>query len=183
MVGIRDSLSGLASSDNGEDGEDENDEETEQGKLSEDDEPGWVMGTITKPVQQHMKRFWKKQMKFDKLTQPGWGDAADDFLEVDTKSGISELRVPAIVKLQTDDDAAAPALTTFWEPMEWHECVPGLSQVPQGTYRPGSSHIGLGLVKPQSNTTISGLQPAAERDTSPLSKAKSVEPVSFHPCI
>jgi len=28
-------------------GEDEDDEETEQGKLNEDDEPGWVMGTIT----------------------------------------------------------------------------------------------------------------------------------------
>jgi hypothetical protein len=39
LVAIRDSLSDLASSDDGEDGEDENDEETEQGKMSEDDEP------------------------------------------------------------------------------------------------------------------------------------------------
>jgi hypothetical protein len=29
---------------------DDEDEETEQGKLSEDDEPGWVMGTISKMV-------------------------------------------------------------------------------------------------------------------------------------
>jgi len=50
MVAIGDSLSDLASSDNGEDGEDEDDEETEQGKLSEDDTPGWVMGRITKTV-------------------------------------------------------------------------------------------------------------------------------------
>jgi hypothetical protein len=49
MVAIRDSLSDLASSDNGEDGEEE-DEETEQGQLSEDDEPSWVMSTITKTV-------------------------------------------------------------------------------------------------------------------------------------
>ena len=56
LVAIGDSLSDLASSDNGEDAEDENDEETEQGKLSEDYEPGWVMGTITKPVQQRMER-------------------------------------------------------------------------------------------------------------------------------
>jgi len=41
----------------GEDGEDEDDEETEFGQLSEDDEPGWAMGTITKPVQQRMTRF------------------------------------------------------------------------------------------------------------------------------
>jgi len=46
---IRDSLSDVASSDVEEDGEDN--EDTEQGKLSEDDEPGWVMGTISKMVQ------------------------------------------------------------------------------------------------------------------------------------
>ena len=68
---IGDSLSDLASSDDGEDGEDD-DEETEQGKLSEDDEPGWVMGTITKTVQQYMESFRQKQMKLDELTQPGW---------------------------------------------------------------------------------------------------------------
>jgi len=49
MAAIGDSLSDLASSNNGEDGEDE-DEETEQGKLSEDDQPSWVMGTISKTV-------------------------------------------------------------------------------------------------------------------------------------
>ena len=74
-------LSDLASSDNGEDRQDEDDEETERGKLSEDDEPGWVMGTITKTVQQHMERFWQKQMKLEKLTQQGWEDAADHFRE------------------------------------------------------------------------------------------------------
>jgi len=40
MVMIWDSLSDLASSDDGEDGESEDDEHIEQGKLSEDDEPG-----------------------------------------------------------------------------------------------------------------------------------------------
>jgi len=49
MAAIGDCLSDLASSDDGEYGEDE-DEETEQRKLSEDDEPGWVMGTITNTV-------------------------------------------------------------------------------------------------------------------------------------
>ena len=51
LIAIGDSLSDLASSDDGEDGEDEDDEETVMGKLSEDDEPGWVMGTITQTVQ------------------------------------------------------------------------------------------------------------------------------------
>jgi len=54
IFAIRDSLSDLASSNAGEDGDDEDDTETEQGKLSVDDEPGWVTGTIAKTVQQHM---------------------------------------------------------------------------------------------------------------------------------
>jgi hypothetical protein len=71
LVATGDSLSDLESSDDGDDGEDEDDEETEQGKLSEDDEPGWVRGTITNTVQRHMERIRQKQMKLDKLTQPG----------------------------------------------------------------------------------------------------------------
>jgi len=81
MIGtIRDSLSDLVSPDNGEDGEDEDDEDTEWGQLSEDDEPGWVMGTITTTVQQRIERYREKQMKLDEFTQLGWEDAADDFL-------------------------------------------------------------------------------------------------------
>jgi len=71
LVAIGDSLSDLASSDDGKDGEDEDDEETEQGELSEDDEPSWVMGTIIKTVQQRTERFRQKQMKLDELNQPG----------------------------------------------------------------------------------------------------------------
>jgi hypothetical protein len=47
--GIGDSLSYFPSLDDEEDGEYNAD--TEQGKLSEDDEPGCVMGTISKMVQ------------------------------------------------------------------------------------------------------------------------------------
>jgi len=65
MVAIGDSLSVLASSDDGEDGEDEDDEETELGQLSDDDKPGWMMGTITKTVQQHHEGYRPKQMKLD----------------------------------------------------------------------------------------------------------------------
>jgi len=89
MVDIGDNLSDLASSDEGEDGE-RNDEETQQGNLSEDDEPGWVMVTLTKTVQQRMQRFRQKQMKLDELTQPGWEDAADYFRERDKTYGTTE---------------------------------------------------------------------------------------------
>ena len=65
MVTIGDSLSYLASSNDEEDGEDEDNEDTEWGKLSEDDQPSWVMGTITKMVQQCMERFQQKAMMLD----------------------------------------------------------------------------------------------------------------------
>jgi len=53
--------------------------------LSNDDEPGWVMGTITKTELQRMERFWQKQVKLHELTQPGWEDAADYFRAWETK--------------------------------------------------------------------------------------------------
>jgi len=64
---IGDSLSDLASADDEEDGEDVDDDEedTELGKLSEDDEPGWVMGTISKMVQHRMESFRQKEMRLD----------------------------------------------------------------------------------------------------------------------
>jgi len=189
LVAIGDSLSDLASSDDGEDGEDEDDEETEQGKLSEDDKPGWVMGIITKTVQHRMERFRQKQMKLDELTQPGWEDAANFFCERDKKYGTFELRVPAVVQPQTNDDAPAPPSTTFGEFMESVDIVRGMSQRPQGTSWPESSHIRLGSGKPQSKLSIPSGEPAAEPDSLTLLKAKPVEPVSsvesvsFYPCI
>ena len=67
VVAIEHSLSNIAHSDHVED---ENDQETVQRKLSEDDEPGCVMDTISKTVQQHVQRFRLKHMKLDELTQP-----------------------------------------------------------------------------------------------------------------
>jgi len=183
LVAIGDSLSDLASSNDGEDGEDEVDEETEQVKLSDDDEPGWVMGTITKTVQQRMESYRQMQTKLDELTQLGWEDAAEYFCERDKKYGTSELRVPAVVHPQTNDDAPAPPPTTFGELMESLDIVPGISWRLQGTTRPGSGHIRLSSVKPQSKSHIPSGEPAAEPDSSMLLKAKPVEPVSFYPCI
>jgi len=132
---IRDCFSNLSSSDNEEDGEDKDDDEedTELGKLSEDDEPGWVMGTISKTVQHRMERFGQKQMRLDALTQPGWGDAADCFRESDIKNGTTELKVPAVLKAQTDTTAATPSPKTFGELMQVLDIVPRQSQMPQVT--------------------------------------------------
>jgi hypothetical protein len=81
------------------------------------------------------------------------------------------------------NDAPAPPPSTFGEQMKSLDIVPGISQRPQRTYRPGSSHIRLGSVKPQSQLGIPNGEPAAEPNSSMLLKAKPVEPVSFDPCI
>jgi hypothetical protein len=55
------------------------------------------MGTITQTVKQRMESFGQKQMKLNKLTQPGWEDAADFFRERDKKYGTFEWRIPAVL--------------------------------------------------------------------------------------
>jgi len=182
MVAFGDSLSDLASSNDSEDGEDENDEVTEQGKLSGDDAPGWVMCTITNMVQKCVERFRTKLMKLEKLNPPGREDAADYFSGRDQKCGTSNVMVLAVIQLQTDDTPAASSPTTLGELSECRDIIPRMSQMQPGTSWPGSSHIRLRSLKPHSNTSIPGLQPAAEPDWSPLLKAKPVKPVIFQPC-
>jgi hypothetical protein len=93
----RDRLRDLASCDDEGSGEGEEDDEenTELGKLSDDTETGWVMGTISKTVQCCMESFQQKRMTLDELTQSGWGDAANYFHERDMRYGTTELNVPA----------------------------------------------------------------------------------------
>ena len=183
MVAIEDSLSDLASSNDWEDGEDEDDEEPEQGKLSKDDKPGRVMGTISNTGHHRMERFRHKQMKLDKLTHPGWGDTADYFCERDKKYSTSELRVPAVVKPRTNEDAAALAPTTFMGHMGCLDIVLGILQIPRGTPRPGSRQIRVSSGKPQSNTVVASHAPAVEPESPPIEKAKHVYRVSFEPGI
>jgi len=181
---IGDSLSDLASSDEEEDADDEEeDDDTEQGKLTEDDEPGWVMGTISKSVQRRMERFWQKQMKLDQLTQLGWGDAPDYCRESDKKYGTSELKVPAIIKSQTDLVAAAPSPTTFGELLETLDIILGISPMPQCTSRRGSSQMRVGSGKPKSPERISSFPPGAESNLSLMTYATPVQPVSAYHCI
>ena len=129
------SLSDLVSSEDGEEAEDEDDDEkdSELGQLCEDDEPGWVMCTISKTVQHRMESFGQKQIWLDELTEPGWGDAADYIHERDMKYGTTELKVLAVVKPQTDIAAATTSPTTFGVLLQILDIVPGQSQMPQVT--------------------------------------------------
>jgi uncharacterized protein YozE (UPF0346 family) len=141
-----------------------------------------MMGTITKIVQQHMEWFRPKQMILDELTPPQSEDKADYFDQRDKNDGTSEMRVPAIVQLQMNDDAFPAATKTFREVLVYLETVARISQMLQQTSQPGGSHIRLGSVKLQSHMSSSGIQPTSERNTSPLLKVKPVEPESFYLC-
>jgi len=145
---IGDSSSNLVCSNDEQDGEDEehDEEDTELGKLTDNDEPGWVMGTISKTGQHCMERFRRKQMRLDELTQPGWGDAANLFYERDMKDGTAELKFPAVVKPEIDMTAATPSLTTFGELMQTLDIVWRQSQIPAVTSQPGSTQMRLGSV-------------------------------------
>jgi len=64
-------------------------------------------------------------MKLDESTQPGWGDTADDSCQRHKKYWTNELKVTAVVQPHTEDDAASSALSTFGEPIETLDSVPG----------------------------------------------------------
>jgi len=119
----RPSWSDVASSDDEQSGEDEEDDEvdTELGKLSDDEETGWVMATISKTVQHCMESFRQKQIRHDELTQPGKGNAANYFRERDMKYGTVEWMVLAVFQPQKDTTAATPSPTTFGEHMQTHD--------------------------------------------------------------
>jgi len=182
---IVDSLSDLASSDDEQDGEDEKDDEedTQLGKLSDDDEPGWVIGTITQTVQHRMESFRQQQMRLDVLTQPGWGHAANYFRERDMRYGTAELMVPAVVKPQTDSTTATPSPITFGEHMQTPKIVRGQSEMPVVTSRPGSSQMRLGSEKPQSHKFIPVLSPGMATDSIPIRDVNPFETVSFYHCM
>jgi len=121
------SLSDLASSEDREDGEVENDDDDDPdlGRLSVDDEPSWVMGTIPKTVQHRMERVRQKLMTIPKWMQPHWGDVANYVRERDTKYGMAELKFQGGVEPQTEDDATASAPTTFGKHLENFDSVLG----------------------------------------------------------
>jgi len=182
---IRDSLCDLASFNDEQDGEDkEHDEEdTVLGKLSDDAEPGWVMGTISKTVHHCMESLWEKQMRLDELTQLGWGDVANNFCERDMKYGTAELKVPVVVKPQTDTTAATPSPTTFGEYIQTLVIVRRKSEMPAVTSRPGSSQMWMGSEKPQGHKFIPVLSPDTATDLMLIQDAQSVGPVCCFPCM
>ena len=182
---IRECLRDLASSNNGEDGEDEEDdqEDPELGKLKADDEPWWVMGTISNKVQHSMDRVQQKQRKHDRLMQPGWEAVADLFHERGKMYGTTELKVQAVVQPQTEDDAASSPPMTFGERMQNLDSIPGKLLMRQVTSRPGSCCKRLVSQNPEMHKCIPSFPPNTKRDLVMITESKRVESVSFYPFI
>jgi len=182
---IGDRLSDFGSLDDEEDGEsvEADEEDTDLGNLSEDDEPGWVMGTISKTQQQHMGRVLQKKMRLDELTQTWWWDAADSFCGRDMKHRMAKLKVPAVVKVRTAQVAATPAPTTIVELMYTLDILLGRSQTPQVSSPPGISHIELGSEKQNWHEHVVTLPSYRAPDLSRIKKSHQVEYIIFFQCV
>jgi len=70
MIAVGDSLSDLATSDDEEDGDDDDEKDKELRRLSNDDEPGCVVATISTMIEQYMEESQRKRMMLDELTVP-----------------------------------------------------------------------------------------------------------------
>jgi len=115
--------------------------------------------------------------------QPGWWDVTDCFREKDLKDGTTELKVPAVVKPQTEMTAARLSPTTFGELMQALNIIPGQPPMPPVISRQGSHQMRLGLEKPQADDHIVSLMPKAVPDLSQMEIGKPVQPVSIYPCL
>jgi Uri superfamily endonuclease len=129
---VGDNLSDLGSSDGEQDGEDKEDDEedTELGKLGDDDEPGWVRGTLSKTVQLRRDCFWQTKMRLVELPHPGWGDVSNHIRERDMTYGTGELKVLVVVKRQIDTTATTAFRTTAGEHMETLDIIQEQSEMP-----------------------------------------------------
>jgi len=179
---IGDTLSDCASSEDDEDGEvvDDDEEDTELRKLSEDDEPGWMKGTISKSVQRRMESFRQNPMRIDELTQPGWEDMAEYLRQRDMNHGTTELEVLAVVKPQTDTTAATPSPTTFGVTTQVLDIVPGQSEMSTMTSRQGSGNIRVGLETPQEDNHLVSLISNAVPNSLQMDIATPVQSFSFY---
>jgi hypothetical protein len=99
------------------------------------------------------------------------------------KSRTTVLKVPAVVKPQTDKTAATPSLTTFAELMQALDVVDGQSQMPEVISPQGSSQARLHSEKPEEGNYIVPQMPNAVPDWPLMKIAKPVLPVSFYTCI
>lgn len=182
LIAIEACLSNLAILDDKEDVDVKADDRngSELGKLSENDEPGWVMGTLSKEVPQSMETYLVMEIWHDELTQLRWWDMADYFPYRDMKCWMAALKLLPIVISLADKVAATPGTTKFVKLIVTVDNVPGKSQMLDGHPHQGCSHTMLGFPKPQSDKQIMSRLPDA---ASNLLSIKQLKPSETHQCL
>lgn len=63
--------------------------------------------------------------RLNEQTEQGWVNAADSFRESNMKYGTAELKVLAVVELQTDIVTATSVSATYGELMDTHNVITG----------------------------------------------------------
>jgi len=101
--------------------------------LSEDNQSGLVMDTITNTIPHHMECFQHKQMWIGELRQPRGRNSANYLHEGDMIYRTTGLKVPVVTQQLTDKDVAAPPRTIFGELMQSLNVVPSKLQMIQLT--------------------------------------------------
>jgi len=96
---------------------------------------------------------------------------------------MTELKVPAVVKPQTDMTAATPSPTTFGELMQVLDIVPGQSHMMQVTSQPGCRQMRVGSDQPEADNHLLSLMPDAMPDLSQMENVKPVQPARISPSI
>jgi len=82
------------------------------GKMSEDDEPGCTMDTLSRMEQHHIDSFLRKQGRIDNGSQPGWRVEAEYFCGRVLMCWTTHMNVPAVLTPHTDTTAATHSPTT-----------------------------------------------------------------------
>jgi len=97
--------------------------------------------------------------------------------------GMTELKVLAVVKPQTDMTAATPSPTTFGELMQVLDIVPGQSHMMPVTSQQGCRQMRVGSDKPEADNHLLSLMPDTMPDSSQMENVKPVQPARFSPGI
>jgi hypothetical protein len=93
------------------------------------------------------------------------------------------LNHPAVVKPQIHKTAATPSPATVSENTQTIAIIPGQLEMPVVTFRPGSGEMRLGSQQPQSREFIPVLSTGMTTDSMLTQCAKTLQPVSFYPCV
>lgn len=137
---------------------------------------------MSRPIQQSTESSRLKQMRLNKLMQPGWGDVAYYIFERGNEYEMAKLMILVVVKLQMENIAAMPVPTRFGALRETLLIISAKSQMPQGSFQLGSRYMRLSSGKPKPQKYFGYLLHNTTPNFSTTKKLKPVEHVCCYRC-